>query len=407
MRTRLLLLAVLVAAPAHAITPGEIDRAAAGAHNGLRTVIKKLAGKKLAGRDNATPGSLAAQTYLIRKLRRLGRGLAGGGSDDASFKQPFTHLGQSGTNLLAVMRGADLANEYVMIGAHYDHLDSRSDSTGGCLADGTPGGAEICNGAADNASGVAATLAIAKVLKKIGPPRRSVILGFWDAEEDALNGSAYYAANPLVPNAAVKAYINFDIQGANLLPSIKTVSFAVGAETGGPGFEAVVADAVAAEGLDTTLLSYIFGQLRSDYVNLVGAGIPTVFFTDANNGCYHTVDDDVEFLDFKKLRRQTHIAFRTAAALTETSTPPPFVAPNPALATFTDLERVAAIVRSARRDVGLFQPADQALAMDVDATLQQLVADGPAAFDAADVGTLLQAAIDTVNALRRVPCQKF
>ena len=396
---------VLVAAPAPAITQAEIDRAASGAHNGLRTVIKKLAGKKLAGRDNTTPGSLAAQTYLIRKLRRLGRGLATGGSDDAAFKQPFTHLGQTGTNIVAVMRGTDLANEYVMIGAHYDHLDSRSDGTGHCFADGAVG-AEICNGAADNASGVAATLAIAKALKKIGPPRRSVILAFWDAEEDDLNGSAYYAANPLVPSAAVKGYINFDIQGANLLPSLKTMSFAVGAETGGPGFQALVSQAIAAEGLNTAQLSYIFGQLRSDYVNLVGAGIPTVFFTDANNGCWHTVNDDVEFIDFKKLRRQTHIAFRTAAALTETASPPPFVAPSLG-ATFTDLERVAAIVQAGVADITLLQPADQALATSIDATLQTLVAEGPAAFDAADVGTLLGAAIETVNALRRVPCQKF
>ena len=406
MRTAVLALTILLAAPVLAITPGEIDRAAGKAHNGLRSVVKKLAGKKIAGRDNGTPGSLAAQTYLVRKLRRLGRGLAGGGTDDAAFKQPFTYLGQSGTNLLAVMRGGDLADEYVMIGAHYDHLDSRSDGTGRCFANGTPGD-EICNGAADNASGVAATLAIAKALKKAGGTRRSVILAFWDAEEDDLNGSAYYAANPLVPNAAVKAYINFDIQGANLLPSLKTTSFAIGAETGGAAFEALVAEAIAAEGLGTTLLSYIFGQLRSDYVNLVNAGIPTIFYTDANNGCYHTVNDDVEFLDFKKLRRQTHIGFRTTAALTEAVSPLPFVPPYPGLATFTDLQRVAAIVQSGRADVALLQPADQATAMALDATLQGMVAAGPAAFDSVDVGTLLQGAIDLVNALRRVPCQKF
>ena len=406
MRAILLALAVCIVVPAHAITPAQIERAAKGAHNGLRTVVKKLASKKIAGRDNSTPGSLLAQTYLIRKLRRLGRGL-GPGSGDAAFKQPFTHLGQTGTNILAVMRGTDLANEYVMIGGHYDHLNSRSDpATGRCSAS-APVGGEICNGAADNAAGVAATLAIAKALKKAGPTRRSVILAFWDSEEDDLNGSAYYAANPLVPNDAVKGYLNFDLQGANLLPSLKNTSFAIGAETGGPAFDALVADAIAPEGLGTVRLSYIFGQLRSDYVNLVSAGIPTVFFTDANNGCYHTVNDDVEFVDFKKLRRQTHIGFRTAAALTETASPPGFVPPSLQLATFTDLERVGAIVAAGRVDLGLLQPADQALATSIDANLRAMIADGPAAFDQADVATLLQAGIDTVNALRRVPCQKF
>ena len=397
---------ILTFSTAQAITPKQVDDAARHAQNGLRSVVKKLSSKKLEGRDNGTPGSLGARTYLIRQLRRLGVGANGGGKSDAAYQQAFTFAGQSGTNIVAVMPGSDLAGEYVMIGAHYDHLDSRSMPDGTCFANGTPGG-EICNGAADNASGVAATLAIAKAIKKIGPTRRSVILAFWDAEEDQLNGSAYYAANPLVPNAAVKGYVNFDIQGANLLPSIKTVSFAVGAETGGAAFESLVDGAVQAEGFETQLLSYIFGQLRSDYVNLVGVGIPTVFFTDANNGCYHTVNDDIQFVDFKKLRTQTHIAFRTVLALTETDTPPAFAPPAATLARFTDLERVAAILERGRADLSLFSAADQALLTAHDTTLQAILADGPDAFDSGDVGTLLGAAIDVVNALRHVPCQKF
>jgi Peptidase family M28 len=405
-RVLALTLLVVSASLAGAITPTEIDKAAAHAHNGLRSVVGKLAAKRLAGRDNATPGSLAARTYLIRRLRRLGTGLNAGGKTDAAYQQPFTYLGQTGTNILAVMPGSDLASEYVMIGAHYDHLDSRSNDAGRCSAGAAVGG-EVCNGAADNASGVAATLAIAKAIKKVGPPRRSVILAFWDAEEDLLNGSGFYAANPLVPNAAVKGYINFDIQGANLLPSVKAVSFAIGAETGGPALEGLVGDAIEAEGLETQILSFIFGQLRSDYVNLVNAGIPTVFFTDANNGCYHTVNDDPEFVDFKKLRRQTHVGFRTALALTETETPPPFSSPGPALARFVDLQRVAAVLQRGEVDLGLFSADDQALLMNINTTLQGLVADGEAAFEANDVGTLLTASIDIVNALRRVPCQRF
>ena len=400
------LLLLTLATPAAALAPAKIARAAAHAHNGLRSVVSKLASEKLAGRDNTTPGSLAAQTYLIRKLRRLGQGANGGGRSDAAYKQPFTHLGQTGTNLVAVMPGGDLAGEYVMIGAHYDHLDSRSDATGHCFAAGEAGH-EICNGAADNASGVAATLAIAQAIKKLGKPRRSVILAFWDAEEDELNGSAYYAANPLVPNAAVKGYINFDIQGANLIPSAKTVSFAVGAETGGAAFQTIVGDAVQAEGLDTQLVSYIFGQLRSDYVNLVAVGIPTVFFTDANNGCYHTVNDDVKFVDFKKLKRQTHIAFRTALALTESASPPAFVPPSATFATFTDLQRVAGVVHAGQADLGLFSAADQTLLSGIDTNLQKLVAAGPGAFDSTAISTLLLGAADVVNALRRVPCQQF
>jgi hypothetical protein len=142
-------------------------------------------------------------------------------------------------------------------------------------------------------------------------------------------------------------------------------------------------------------------------VNLVNVGIPTVFFTDANNGCYHTVNDDVQFLDFPKLRLQTHIAFRTTLALTETDAPPAFVPPSPALATFADLERVAGVVQAGQVDLGLFSPADQTLIANVNTTLQGILAAGPGAFDAGDVGTLLGSAINVVDALRRVPCQVF
>lgn len=402
----LVVLSLLVATAANAVTPDQIDKAAKHADRGLRAVVKKLAGKKLAGRDNQTPGSESAQKYLIKQLRGLADGANAGASGDAAYLQDFTYLEETGTNVVGIMPGSDLADEYIMLGAHYDHLDSRSDGTGHCFAGGAPGN-EICNGAADNASGVAAALAIARAIKKIGPPRRSIILAFWDAEEDELNGSAYYAANPLVPNAAVKGYINFDIQGANLLPSLKRVSFAVGAETGGTEFQSIVADAITAEGLDTLQLSYIFGQARSDYVNLVGVGIPTVFFTDANNGCYHTVNDDPKFLDWGKLRSQTHIAFRTAMALSETDAPPPFKGIATQLATYTDLQGVARIVRAGTADISLLTTEDQAAMTTLDANLQALVADGAAAFEGGDITTVLVGAANTIEALRRVPCQKF
>jgi Zn-dependent M28 family amino/carboxypeptidase len=73
------------------------------------------------------------------------------------------------------------------------------------------------------------------------PPRRSVVLALWDAEEDGLVGSLYYVLHPLVPLAKTIAYVNFDIQGANLLPTLRRMSFAVGAETGGSALGTFVA----------------------------------------------------------------------------------------------------------------------------------------------------------------------
>src|SRR5262245_21157134 len=101
---------------AQALTQLEIDRGANRAQAGLRGVTRRLASDRFGGRDNDTPASLDTQAFLIKKLRRLGAGL-GPGAGDAAYRQPFVQSGQTGTNLLAVIPGRDLPDEYVFIGA--------------------------------------------------------------------------------------------------------------------------------------------------------------------------------------------------------------------------------------------------------------------------------------------------
>src|SRR5262249_45917959 len=155
-----------------------------------------------------TPESLVAQRYLTALLKVRGAGLNRSTTGDDAYAQHFVQSGQTGTNLLAVIRGRELPNEYVIVGGHYDHLDSRSDATGQCSSRGTPGGA-VCNGATDNAAGAAAVLAVGKALRTLPEaPRRSIVLALWDAEEDGLLGSLYYVDHPLVPLAQTVAYVN-------------------------------------------------------------------------------------------------------------------------------------------------------------------------------------------------------
>ena len=221
------------------------------------------------GRDNGTAGSAFAQSYLIAQLKQVAVGLNSSQTGDDAFKQPF----DLGTNIVAKIPGGDLANEYVIIGAHYDHLGNT------CR---TPDAADtICNGATDNGAGDAAVLEIARKIKAAGTPRRTVVLALWDREEDGLVGSNYYAQHPIVPIAKTIAYINFDIQGANLLPSLRNTSFAVGAETGGARLTDAVKSAIGNGPLQTRLVSSIFGQGRSDYVNFTNVGVPNVFFSDS------------------------------------------------------------------------------------------------------------------------------
>ena len=107
-------------------------------------------------------------------------------------------------NILAVIPGKK-TDEYVIVGAHYDHIGY----------DWMLDGDQIYNGADDNASGVSAVLQIARAFQVAGEqPERTVIFAFWDGEEKGLLGSRAFAQTFSDINK-VKGYLNFDMIGRN------------------------------------------------------------------------------------------------------------------------------------------------------------------------------------------------
>jgi hypothetical protein len=287
-----------------------------------------------------------------------------------------------------------------MIGGHYDHLGTSCKRV-------RPGDV-ICNGATDNGAGTAVVVSIARALGRLpAPPRRSILIALWDAEEDGLLGSQYYVEHPVVPLASTVAYLNFDVQGAVLLPSLRYKSFAVGAESGGAILASLVDAAVARQRLDTRRLSYIFGQERSDYANLVKAGVPTVFFGDSTGPCYHSTGDELPIVDFPKLREQSMIGFRLAVALAETDTPPTFVPVDVLGATFDDALVLDDVFRAGLTDLPLFSAVDRATVSDLQAKVAAIVADGPADFGADDVATILLGTLSGIDAILDLPCTRY
>ena len=360
----------------------------------LRLHVTVLASDAFAGRNNDTQASIDAQNYIISRLKGYGAtGLNTSATGDDRFRQPFT----AGTNIVGMIRGTELPNEYVVVGGHYDHLGS------GCRGSGTAD--SICNGATDNASGTAATIEVGRALAELpGGPRRSVVVALWDREEDGLLGSAYYVQHPLVPLAQTIAYVNFDIQGSNLLPSLRTTSFAVGAETGGTRLQDAVRTAVGSR-LQTHLVSSIFGQGRSDYVNFTGVGVPNVFFSDSTGPCYHTVDDEVAVVDFDKLAKQTDIATRVTEDLV--AGPAPTFVANAPLAVFADAVELQSVVRQAIADIDRFTPSQQAQLQQFADDLDAVVSRGEAQFSSTDVNNLLGGAVNAVNTLTSGTCDGF
>ena len=170
--------------------------------NDLKRHVDVLADDTFEGRGAGTRGGRAAAGYLREQL--LSMGLKPGGKK-GQYSQPFRNDCQ---NLLAIVPGSDpqLKNEYILIGAHYDHVGygSKRNSYG-------PTG-YIHNGADDNASGTSALLEIAEALK-LNPCRREIIIAFWDGEEQGLWGSKHFIANPTIPLDQIKLAINMDMVG--------------------------------------------------------------------------------------------------------------------------------------------------------------------------------------------------
>ena len=237
-------------------------------------------------------------------------------------------------------------------------------------------------------------------------PRRSIIFAFWDREEDGLLGSQYYTQHPLVPLAKTVAYVNLDIQGANLRPSLRNLSFAIGAETGGARLQQIVQSSIDPATLGTRELSTVFGQGRSDHVNFIAAGIPSVFFSDATGPCYHTDSDDTAVVDYGKLDQQIGILQRAVYTLASTNAPPTFVTGSP-LATYSDAIVLDDAIDALQADLATFPAADAANLVTYRSQLDQIVAAGPVAFDNTAMGQLLSISLATVGYFTHGPCDGF
>ena len=333
----------------------------------VRADVLNLAGDTTDGRNNNTPGSTLAQNYLLEALTGLTDGANSAATGVDAYKQPF----DQGTNIVGVIPGTDLADQYVMIGAHYDHL--------GHSCRDVRAGDDICNGATDNAASVAAVLQVVRSLVAAPqPPRRSVIVALWDREEDGLVGSRYYTQHPLIPLADTVAYVNLDIQGSNLRPSLRNFSFAVGAESGGTRLQQIVQDAITPSTLGTRELSVVFGQGRSDHVNFINVGVPTVFFSDATGPCYHTDSDDDAVVDYGKLNAQIGILQRTVQTLATTNTLPTFTPTGTPLATYADVLVLRDAIDALQVDLALFPAATATQLAGYQVELDTIADAGPA-----------------------------
>jgi hypothetical protein len=200
-------------------------------------------------------------------------------------------------NVVGILPGVGpRANEYVVIGAHYDHLGY------GGMASLSPTTRAIHNGADDNASGTTAMLAIAEKLVDGPPLPRSVIFVAFTGEEEGIVGSERFVDHPLVPLSDIVAMLNLDMVGR-----LKGEVLYVGGEGTAEGFEGILK--AADEKSKLTLKDIGKGGLGpSDHMAFGMKKIPVMFFFTGLHADYHRPTDDVEKINFAGLDEVVDLA---------------------------------------------------------------------------------------------------
>jgi hypothetical protein len=215
----------------------------------------------------------------------------------------------STSNVVGLVRGRLRPDEYVVVGAHYDHLGY------GDIASSTPWRREVHNGADDNASGTAALIEIARAVAEAEDLLRSVVFIAFTAEEMGALGSRYYRDNPLRPLEKTVTMVNLDTVGR--LDAGKLIVF--GAESA-TEFESLLISVNAEYSLELVPRKEIFGF--SDQNAFVEAGIPSLhFFTGAYDD-YHSPDDDWQNLDYQGLAIVSSFAADFVVAVANAETRP-------------------------------------------------------------------------------------
>ncbi|PLX24133.1 MAG: hypothetical protein C0600_13705 [Ignavibacteria bacterium] len=196
-----------------------------------------------------------------------------------------------GHNVIGLIKGeGPHADEYIVLGAHYDHLGMGGPGSGSRR----PDTSAVHNGADDNASGVAAIIEVAERISASGKvPGRSILVVAFTAEEMGLLGAKYFVDNPPVDLQSLKLMCNLDMVGR--MPEGEK-SLSISGTGTAEGLSALVEDVVAKEGFTAKLSPEGYGP--SDHAAFYSRDVPVLFFFTGINQYYHTPEDDADKLNY-------------------------------------------------------------------------------------------------------------
>ncbi len=220
-------------------------------------------------------------------------------------------------NVVATLEGTDakLKDEYVVVSAHLDHLETTADG-------------KVFNGADDDGTGIVSVLEIAQALA-LARPKRSILVAFHTGEELGLFGSEYITDyEPVIPLHKLVADLNIDMVGRSRPPgdndprdkelTDKDSIYIIGADKLSTELHKLNEET----NQDTSRLrfDYLYNNenhpqrfyYRSDHYNYAKHGIPIIFYFTGVHRDYHQLTDDVDKIDFEKMERIDRMIFSLA-----------------------------------------------------------------------------------------------
>lgn len=272
-----------------------------------------LAGPKLA---TSLMDLLGMKYEALRKLADVGDPIkpqALNTTCQANIVYPEILIDQA-RNVVGILEGSDpkLKNEYVVLSAHYDHLEGNEK--------------RYFPGADDDGSGTSAVLELARVLGA-ERPRRSVIVLFNTGEEIGLLGSEYFVENSPVPLSQIVANFNIDMIGRSRaegdtkqenskLTDANSV-YLIGPDKHSTELFAI--SEVTNQEITKFTIDYTYNNendpsrffYRSDHWNFAKKGIPVIFYFNGVHEDYHRPTDTLDKIDFEKMTRVTRLVYAT------------------------------------------------------------------------------------------------
>jgi hypothetical protein len=195
-------------------------------------------------------------------------------------------------NVFAYLKGSNpkLADEFIIIGAHHDHLGMGGPGNSSRM----PDTIAVHYGADDNASGVSAVLELAENFSRL-KPGRSIIFATFGAEEKGIIGSNYFVAHPPVPLEKIELMLNLDMVGR-----LRDSSLQIGGVGTSPEFKTLFTESENKSPFKFSLSDAGYGP--SDHAAFYSKDKPVLFFSTGAHQDYHTPNDRVDSINLVGLK---------------------------------------------------------------------------------------------------------